>query len=81
MPAISNSPSGSLLNNLTNVSNSKKINYGNLVAIMVVYIIIAFVLAPMIGYFISKKGGLVIGFAVGMVIILLLWLLFGRLLI
>ena len=71
----SQSPSGS------SNSNSKSINYTNLVFIMLFYILIAFVLAPMIGYFISQKNGLIIGYALGLVIILILWLVFGRTLI
>ena len=84
--AISNSSSGSIKNissNLTNVSNPKKINYGRLAGIIIGFIIIAFVIAPLIGYHVSenKKGGLIIGITIGIAIILLLWLLFGRLLI
>ena len=81
MTGLSNSPSLSIRNNGSSGNMSKDLNIIYLVIIMLVYILIAFVLAPMIGFFINKKKGLIIGYAVGLVIILLLWLIFGRFLI
>lgn len=69
---VSRSPSAS------NLSSPSDINFSQLIIIMLFYVLVANIVAPLVGYFIAGKQGIVIGFIVGLVIVLALWLIFGR---
>jgi len=73
MPSyVSRSPSAS------NLSSSSDINFSQLVIIMLFYVLVANIIGPLVGYAIAGKQGIVIGFVVGVVVVLALWLVFGR---
>lgn len=69
---VSSSPSAS------NLSSPSDVNFVQLVIIMLFYVLVANIIAPLVGYFIAGKQGIVIGFIVGLVVVLALWLVFGR---
>ena len=48
------------------------------VYIMLFYILIANILGPLIGYYLKGKAGLVYGFVIGSVIVVVLWLVVGK---
>ena len=45
---------------------------------MLFYVLVSNIIAPLVGYAIAGKQGIVIGFVVGIVVVLALWLVFGR---
>ena len=69
---VTNSPSAS------NLSSPSDINFSQLVIIMLFYVLVANIIGPLVGYAIAGKQGIVIGFVVGVVVVLALWLVFGR---
>tara|TARA_B100000242_G_C42939010_1_gene435446 strand:- start:20 stop:250 length:231 start_codon:yes stop_codon:yes gene_type:complete len=69
---VSSSPS------VSNLSSPSDVNFVQLVIIMLFYVLVANIIAPLVGYFIAGKQGIVIGFIVGLVVVLALWLVFGR---
>lgn len=62
----------------SNLRSPSDINFSQLVIIMLFYVLVANIVAPLVGYAIAGKQGIVIGFVVGIVIVLALWLVFGR---